>query len=103
MAAVTINGAGSPHDQSATCRRKTVVYTGPASYATGGDTGLADALGWGKIFALLGGIISNGTLTYLLYWNASTSAVMIFDMAGAEVANATDLSTFSGSVEVVGQ
>jgi hypothetical protein len=103
MAAVTIDRTVAPHDQSATLRRQIFTYTGPASYATGGDTGLAAALGWGTVMALGGSVISNGTLTYLVWLNPTTGAVMVFDMAGAQVANAVDLSTFTGRFEAIGR
>lgn len=103
MAAVTIATTTlAPKDLSSTRRRQCLQYTGPALYATGGDTGLADALGWSKVTALCGGVISDGTLTYLLWLNPSTGNVLIFDMAGAQVTNGTDLSTFTGYVEAVG-
>lgn len=105
MAAINIGVTSplAPRDQSAVCRRRCFLLTGPSSYATGGDTGLAAALGWGKLFALLGCTISNGTLTYIAWLSPSTGAVLYFDMAGAQVANATDLSTFTGRFEAVGQ
>ena len=103
MAAVNISLANAPRDVGATTRRFFPAYTGPASYATGGDTGLAAALGIGKIFAVLGLTISNGTLTYIGWYSTTTGNLLWFDMAGAQVANATDLSTFVGQFEVIGQ
>lgn len=103
MAVTIATTAVAPKDLSSTRRRQCLLYTGPASYPTGGDTGLAAALGWGTVNALLGSVISNGTLTYLVWLNPATGYLMIFDMAGAQVANGVDLSTFTGRFEAVGQ
>lgn len=90
-------------DMGATTRRPLVAYTGPASYATGGDTAVKTAAGLGKILAVLGLLISDGTLTYVGWYNPTTDAILWFDMVGAQVANAVDLSTFTGTFEIIGQ
>lgn len=93
----------APHDGSNTCRRWVLGYTGPSSYATGGDSMTPEDVGMGKIFAVLGLTITNGTLTYIGWYNRSTEKIMWFDMAGAQVANGVDLDAFTGSFEVIGQ
>lgn len=105
MAAITLDltNLGQPRDMGATTRRYLAKVTGPASYATGGDTGIAASVGVGKVFAVLGAVISNGTLTYVGWWNPATDALLWFDMAGAQVANAVDLSTFTGQLEIIAQ
>ncbi len=103
MAVTITTTALAPKDLSSTRRRQCLLYTGPTSYAAGGDTGLAAALGWGTVSALLGSVISNGTLTYLVWLNPATGNLMIFDMAGAQVSALTNLSTFTGRFEAVGQ
>lgn len=95
-------------DSAGIRKRRVFQYTGPASYATGGDTLTATELGLSAIECVLGLTISNGTLVLIGWWNRSTGKIMWFDSpAGAggtltQVANATNLSTFTGFVEVVG-
>ena len=103
MAAVTLDKTIAPNDQLAIARFHVFTYTGPTSYATGGDTGLAEALGWGIVFAVFGGIISNGTASLLVYFVPATGALMVFDMAGAEITALTNLSTYSGRLAAVGR
>lgn len=101
--AFTIDLTVAPADVSGTCRRQVATYTGPALYATGGDPVTPATVRMGKLFAVLGGIASNGTLTYLLYYNVSTGKLMWFDMAGAEVAASTVLTGFTARLEFIGQ
>lgn len=103
MSAGTFTISGMPADLSATQRRQGVAYAGPTSYATGGDPLTPNNLRMGAINEILGLVASNGTLTYLLWYNQATQKLMWFDMAGAEVAAAVNLSTFTARLEVVGR
>lgn len=100
---MTLDLSIAPADLSSTLRRQVAGYTGPASYATGGDEIAPNDVRMSKVFAVLGLTISNGTLTYLGWYNRATGKILWFDMAGAQVANATDLSTFTGTFEFLGQ
>lgn len=102
MAAVNLTLANDfPRDIAATSRRYFPTYTGSAAYAAGGDTGLADALGIGKIFVVLG-TISDGVDVLIPYYDQATGKLMWFnDGTGNEAAG--DLSAFSGVLEVIGQ
>jgi len=93
----------APADLSSTCRRQVADYSGPASYATGGDAIDANLVRMAKIFAILNLTISNGTTVHHGWFNADTNKIMWFVAAGTQVTNATDLSTFTGRMEFVGQ
>ncbi len=96
-----LNDLGQPRDVASTTRRFFPKYTGPTLYVAGGDGPLTTALGIGKIFAVLGLTLSNGTVILLGYYDATADKIKWFDMAGAEASG--DLSTYSGHIEVIGQ
>jgi hypothetical protein len=98
---MTLDLSVAPADLGATVRRQVVTYTGPVLYATGGDAVTPNDVRMGKIFAVLGLTITNGTLTYIGWFDAENLKIMWFDMAGAQV-GAVDLSTFTGRLEFVG-
>ena len=90
-------------DASNTVHRRHGTYTGPASYATGGDALAAADFGLGTLVALHFTVpISTTPAARTLAWQASSGKVIWFDMAGAEIANGTDLSTFTADVEAIG-
>lgn len=91
------------HDKSADRLRKTIRFSGPASYATGGDPVTHNDIGMGRVDVWLGNVVSNGTVVLLTFYDRTTSKLKYFDMAGAEVANATNLSTYFGFAEVIGR
>ena len=97
----SLNGA----DLSSTHRLQGAVYTGPASYATGGDPiDPNTAVRMGKINQILGLIASNGTSTYLLWYNSTTGKIMWFvPSTNVEVAAAVNLSGFTARLLVVGR
>jgi hypothetical protein len=101
MAAVTISLATvqPARDMGATTRRYFPTYTGPTLYAAGGDTGLATALGVGKIVTVLG-TISNGTAALVPWFNQATGNLMWFTPT-AEAAG--DLHLYTGVLEVIAQ
>ena len=97
-----LNNVGQSRDLGATTRRYFPQYTGPI-YATGGEAGLAAALGIGKIFAVLGLTISNGTNVLHGWWDATNEKIVWFAAAGTEVTDTTDLTDYVGQIEVIGQ
>ena len=90
------------HDTSGSKIRKFVRLTGPSSYATGGEALAPAAFGLSKIILLLVTHASNGTDLRLVLYDTTTSKLKWFDLAGAEIANATDLSAYSARAEVIG-
>lgn len=95
---------GVPGDLSSTCRRQVCTYTGPASYVTGGDEISAEDVRMGKLFAFLGGVLTNGTTPLIAGWVPATSTLQLFVAStGVEVANGVDLSGYSGTFEAIGQ
>jgi hypothetical protein len=105
---MTINMANAPMDVGSTTRRALVTYTGPASYATGGDPVVPANVRMGKVFAIGGGIAATvaGT-SYLLRLSGPASATQTIQWfvaaTGAEVANAVDLSGATAQLEFIGQ
>jgi len=82
------------------------VYTGPASYATGGDPVDADDLGLSSIRFLSLGLAANASnaVPYLLRLNAAGTKIMWFvPSTDTEVANATALSAFTASLHAEGR
>jgi len=95
---------GVPGDNASTTKRFFPKYTGPKSYTTGGDVGVAAAVGIGKVFAVLGLIATNGTATIIGVYNTTTDAIQWFvPSTNVEVAGAVDLSGYTATLEVIGQ
>lgn len=90
------------HDASNTRLRKFGTYTGPASYATGGDSCTPGDLGLGKVDLVIFDPATNGSVIILLRYDYTNSRVKAFDMAGAEIAATTDLSTYTARFEAIG-
>lgn len=105
--AITIDKSATAipfHDKSADRLRKTFKFTGPASYTTGGETiSPANDLGMSVVHAWLGSVVSNGTVILICHYVASTGKLKYFDLTGAEISAATDLSTYIGYAEVIGR
>lgn len=89
-------------DKSDNKQRRILPYTGPSSYATGGDTLNPETISLKVIEALLGLTISNGTTVYWGYWNTSTKKILWYSATATEVPNATNLSGFTGRFEAIG-
>ena len=73
-------------------------YTGPVSYAAGGDPITVDNLGLSDIRNLFVGVAANAALTTfrsLVVNPAQTKILWVVPNTGAEVAAATDLSGFT--------
>ena|SRR3990172_3367246 len=104
MATLAAQTGVDPHDVSGSKIRKILQYTGPASYATGGETINAYDAGLGAIDEVLfAGAAYDGTDFRLVTWQASTGKVVWFvPNTNAQVANGTDLSAFIVQVEVIG-
>lgn len=82
--------------------RRLGIYTGPASYATGGDACTPADLGLGKIHVFQIEPPSNGSVVVVARYDYTNEKVKWFDMAGAEIAAATDLSAYSARFEAIG-
>jgi hypothetical protein len=81
-------------------------YTGPASYATGGDSFAAGDVSLGIIESVDPGIAldANGANPRLLTWNPTTQKMQWFvPSSAAEVAAAVDLSGYTVRVQVFGK
>ena len=90
-------------DASATKIRRTGIYTGPASYATGGDAFTPANIAMGKIDVILFEPPTNGTVILLARYDYTNQKVKFFDLAGNESANGTNLSTYSARFEAIGK
>lgn len=100
---MTLNRDAFPQpDKTDSTQRRNLTYTGPASYATGGDSLPPQSIGLGKIHAILGLVISNGTNVYWGYYNKTTQKILWYSATATEIANTTDLSGFIGAFEVIG-
>lgn len=90
------------NDKSATRLRRIVRYTGPVSYATGGESLTPDHTGMGRLHAIHG-TISNGSAIRVGWYDRAAGKLKWFvPNTGAEVGNATDLSGYSGTLELIG-
>lgn len=72
-------------------------YTGPASYVTGGEAIAAgDLKNLGEIELLIFEAAANATpIILIVRYSVSAGKALWFDLAGAQVANATDLSAYN--------
>lgn len=78
-------------------------WAGPASYATGGEDLSPSVFGLGKIIAITGLLITDGVTCRIGVWNIATQKLQwMVPNTNVEVANAVNLSTFSGSIIVYG-
>lgn len=101
MATTSRNSKGF-FDKSATHERRLVPYTGPKSYATGGDSLTPGELALGSIIAVENMVISNGSAIVWGWYNTTTQKITWYTATGTEVGAATDLSGYTGTLEVVG-
>jgi hypothetical protein len=85
-------------------RRIVGQYTGPSSYATGGDELLPSELGLGTIEFLIFENAINATPAnrLLTYDHANQKVVWIVPNTGSQVGAATDLSGYSARFEAIG-
>jgi len=84
-------------------RRTIATGTADTSYPTGGYSLLPSQLGMGTILLLDCNFDANSTPAIrAVQYNNATNKLRFFGENFAEIANATDLSAFSGQLEVVG-
>lgn len=79
-------------------------WTGPASYATGGEDVSPGVFGLGKVISLPAPIvITDGVSVRIGAWNIATQKLQWFvPSTNVEVANGVNLSTFTGALVVYG-
>lgn len=99
---------GAYHDSSNARIRKIGGYTGPASYATGGDPITAGELGMARLELLLLSAATNGTLYRTLVFVPNTvtggGTIRWLDATnGTEIAAAANLSTYTARFEAIGK
>ena len=93
---------GQYHDASNARIRKIGKLAGPASYATGGDPLTPQQLGMGRVELLVFEAASNGVDLRIALYDYANQKVKWFDLAGAEIAAAQNLSTYSARFEAIG-
>jgi hypothetical protein len=82
-------------DATNTRIRRFGIYTGPASYATGGNAFTPAEVGMSRIEFLHINHPTNGSVVLLALYDYTNQKVKWFDLAGNETANATDLSAYT--------
>ena len=80
-----------------------VPTTGPTSYTTGGVSVNADSLGLARVFGLYGVLNSGSAYRQPVLVQATQLVQFFVPDTGAEVANGTDLSTFTGTLLITGK
>ncbi len=88
-------------DGSSTKRRQEGIYTAPV-YVSGGDPLAPAELKLGQLHFFNIEPLTNGSVIVLARYDYTNLKLKIFDMAGAEIANATDLTAYSGRFEAIG-
>lgn len=99
----TITKIGDFQDRSGSYSRRIFQYTGPTSYATGGDSLTPESIALGKIEALLGLFISNGTNTLSGFYNRTTKKILWYSATATEATNGSDYSAYTGVFEAIGK
>src|SRR3990172_5879631 len=92
---------GNYHGASSGRLRKIGQFTGPTSYATGGDPLTAAELGLGRVELLLCEPFTNGSVIILACYEVAAGTLKFYDMAGVEQANGTNLSTYDARFEAI--
>ena len=103
--ALTITLDSRPFDNINTHRVVFGTIVFDSSYPTGGEALVAgDLKNLGEIEKILFEPASNGTpvIKHLKY-NATTNKVLVFDVAGTETANGTDLAAYSAGFVAFGK
>lgn len=90
-------------DKSHARERRIGQLTGPTSYATGGEDLTPESIALMRIDILLFDHASNGTDLRIAQYDYTNKKVKWFDLAGAEISAATNLSTYSCRFEAVGK
>lgn len=102
MATINRNAPGF-FDGAKASERRVVAYTGPASYATGGDSFTAEECSLGAIRGIMGLTISNGSALLWGYYNTTTKKILWYSATGTEFTNASSLAAYTGVFEVIGR
>ena len=103
MPFTNLNVAWPMRDLTAQAKIASGQGAGPSSYPTGGevitlaDLGLSEVWWWGPIVAY------NGTDVLIARYNPTTTKLMWFDLAGAEVTDATNLLLYTYTFFVTGK
>lgn len=84
-------------------RRNIGLYTGPASYVTGGEAFVAGDVGLGRLEFVDFELANDGTDWYgITYDYTNGTAIWVVLSSGNQVANGVDLSGFTARFEAVG-
>lgn len=84
-------------------KRRVVLYTGPASYVTGGDSFVPADVDLAQLEIAPNLIAHSGTAVRLVVYDRTNQTYLWYvPDTGAEVANGTDLSAFTVEVELAG-
>jgi|SRR5262245_11350499 len=96
---------GNYFDNSGSFLRRVARWSGPPSYATGGEAVTPATFGLGTIVVatFTPALDATGANPRVPIWNAATQKLQWFAPGGTEVAAATDLSAYSAGFEVIGQ
>ena len=94
---------GNYFDSSAGFSRRVARWTGPTSYVTGGEVIGPEAFGLGKVITLLITPARSATGLAFPVYDYATGRLLWYDIAGAQIANGVNLSTFQAGIEVIGQ
>lgn len=93
------------HDSSNDRIRKFITVTGPSSYPTGGEAIAPASFGLGRVdlFNAEDGLAAAGTSIRRLRYDYTNQKIQWFGENFNEIANGTDLSTYTARVEVIGR
>ena len=112
MPTFTFDASLRPSDTAGVRRRKVVKYTGPISYATGGDPIAPADVGLSVIEDISENLAYNSTTPqiYFLVYDNSTAAggpiggkIRWFTATSTEVSAATNLSAATALIEFIGR
>lgn len=103
MGTISRDATNGFFDRSGAYERRVFGYTGPSSYATGGDSLTPESIALKQIAAINGMTISNGTNVYWGYYNQTSKKILWYSATATEIPNGTDLSAFTGRFEAVGK
>ena len=79
-----------------------VKYTGPSSYAAGGDAFNTIQTGMGEVYAVVGATISNGSAIRVGWFDYTNQKLLWFvPNTGSEATG--DLSAYSGMITIYGK
>lgn len=98
----TVTRVAQFFDASNSRQRRIGSIAGPASYATGGDAVTPAQFGLGRVEIVLFEDFTDGSVCITGIYNPTTGRLKFFQASGAEIANATNLSTYSARFEAIG-